>query len=118
MILVTGKLTFSLTTSHFNMPIIRLDKLLDSSSSDTLGKIIQRAQDLDDLTTLLRAELDPDTALSLLAANVRHDGELVLVASSSAWSAKLRFEGEKLMQAARTGGTSVTTFRVRVGGGT
>jgi len=99
------------------MSIIRLDKLLDSSSSDTLGKVIQRARDLDDLTTLLRAELDPDTGLSLLAANVRDNSELVVVASSSAWAAKLRFEGEKLMQAARSSGTPVTSFRIRVGGG-
>lgn len=100
------------------MSIIRLDKLLESSSSDTLGKIIQRARDLDDLTTLLRAELDPDTGLSLLAANVRNDGELVVVASSSAWAAKLRFEGEKLMQAARSVGAPVTSFRIRVSSGT
>lgn len=100
------------------MSIIRLNDLLNSGNTDTLGKIIQRAQDLDDLTTQLRGELEPDTALALLAANVRDDGELVVVASSSAWAAKLRFEGEKLMQTARDGGASVTSFRVRVGGGT
>ncbi len=99
------------------MSIIRLDKLLNTSTDNTLGKIIQRAKDLDRLTTRLRAELDPDTALSLLAANVRADGELVVVASSSAWAAKLRFEGQKLMQAASSGGTTVTSFRIRVGSG-
>jgi len=98
------------------MSIIRLNKLLISGDTDTLGKIIRRAQDLDDLTTRLRGALDPDTALALLAANVRDDGELVVVASSSAWAAKLRFEGEKLMRVARDGGASVTNFRVRVGG--
>ncbi|NOX69305.1 MAG: DUF721 domain-containing protein [Gammaproteobacteria bacterium] len=100
------------------MSIIRLDKLLNSGTTDTLGKIIRRAQDLDDLTTRLRDELGADTALALLAANVRDDGELVVVASSSAWAAKLRFEGESLMQAARDSGLSVTSFRVRVGSGT
>ncbi len=99
---------------HTSMSIIRLDKLLKSSPGGSLGKIIQRARDMDDLTTRLRAELDPETAESLLAANVRNNGELVVVASSSAWAAKLRFESENLLRAARADGTAVNRFRVSV----
>jgi hypothetical protein len=99
------------------MSIIRLDKLLKSAPGEGLGKIIQRAQDMDDLTTRLRAELGPETALSLLAANIRENGELVLVASTSAWAAKIRFEGERLMLAAQSEGRRVISYRVRVATG-
>ncbi len=99
---------------HTSMSIIRLDKLLKSSPSGSLAKIIRRARDMDDLTTRLRVALDPKTAESLLAANVRDNGELVVVASSSAWAAKLRFESEKLMGVARADGTAVNRFRVSV----
>jgi hypothetical protein len=96
------------------MPIMRLDKLLATQTTGTLGKIIQRARNMDDLATRLRAQLPADTAESLLAANVREDGELVVLARSSAWASKLRFEGEKLMLAARSDGTPVSSFRVGV----
>lgn len=102
---------------HTSMSIIRLDKLLKSGSDGNLGKVIRRAQEMDQLTTRLRAELEPDTAESLLAANVRDNGELVLVASTSAWAAKIRFEGERLMQAASDGDIRVTSCRVRVATG-
>lgn len=96
------------------MPIIRLDKLLTTQASGALGKIIQRAQDMNDLATRLRAQLEADTAAALLAANVRDNGELVVLVGSSAWASKLRFEGEKLMRAAGSDGTHVTSFRVSV----
>ncbi len=96
------------------MPIIRLDKLLGTQASGTLSKIIQRAQDMDDLTIRLRAHLESDTAAALVAANVRDNGELVVLARSSAWAGKLRFEGEKLMQAARSDGTTVSSIRISV----
>ncbi len=96
------------------MPIIRLDKLLKPGPEGSLGRIIQRAQDMDDLTARLRGQLDEEMAETLLAANVRGNGELVLVASSSAWAAKIRFEGERLMRAASSENVEVTSFRVRV----
>jgi hypothetical protein len=99
------------------MSIIRLDKLLKSGPNENLGRIIRRAREMDDLTTRLRAELEPETAQMLLAANVRDSGELVLVASTSAWAAKIRFEGERLMQAASVGDITVTSCRVRVATG-
>jgi hypothetical protein len=99
------------------MPIIRLDKLLKSGPEGNLRKIIQRAQDMDDLTARLRGKLDEEMAENLLAANIRGNGELVLVASSSVWAAKIRFEGERLMRAASDENIEVTSFRVRVASG-
>src|SRR5690606_6905317 len=98
--------------SHF-MSIIRLDKLLKSSSSGRLDRIVQRAQDIQDLTSLLKSRLNKDLAPELLSANVRND-ELILVASSSAWAARLRFEAAALLSAARESGEKAVRCQVRV----
>ena len=50
-----------------------------------------------------------------VAANIRDDGTLVVLASSSAWAARLRFESERLMAAARGSGKTVLSCSVRVG---
>ena len=97
------------------MSIIRLENLLKARASGTLGKIIQRAQNMDELTTALQAVLPADARHNLLAANLREDGELVLVCASSAWASRLRFESASLMETARKAGLTVTRCRVSVG---
>ncbi len=96
------------------MTIIRLEKLLKTGASGTLDEIIQRAQNMDDLTTALRAEMPPDAGPNLLAANLRENGELVLIFASSAWASRLRFESDSLMAAARAAGRTVSSCRVSV----
>ena len=96
------------------MTIISLEKLLKTSTDGTLKKIVQNAQFMDDLTSSLKRELEPDLACQLLAANVREGGELVLIASSSAWAAKLRFEGDRLMAVAVAAGCKLRSYRVSV----
>jgi hypothetical protein len=59
------------------MTIIRLENLLKAGAGGTLNKIIRRAQNMDELTTALRAALPSDAGQSLLAANLREDGERV-----------------------------------------
>ncbi len=96
------------------MTIIRLENLLKARAGGTLSKIIQRAQNMGALTTALRAELPADAGQNLLAANLREGGELVLVCTSSAWASRLRFESDKLMEAARQTGLTVNSCRVTV----
>ena len=96
------------------MPVIRLQKLLKSGSSGDLERVIQRARDLDDLARALRAALPADLAANLLSANVREDGELVIVTSSSGWAARLRFETDALLSAAREAGVTTEKCRVTV----
>ncbi len=96
------------------MPIISLKKLLKSDTGGALDMIVQTARSMDEMTTWLQKELQPDLAANLLAANLRADGELVLVASSSAWAAKIRFEEEKLIEIVRQGGAVVEKCRVTV----
>ena len=96
------------------MTIIRLENLLKPGAGGTLNKIIQRAQNMDELTTALRAELPADASQNLLAANLREDGELVLICASSAWASRLRFESDKLMEVARKTGLTVASCKVSV----
>ncbi len=96
------------------MTIIRLENLLKARTGSTLNKIIQRAQNMDTLTTALRAELAADAGENLLAANLREDGELVLVCTSSAWASRLRFESDMLMEVARKTGLTVSSCKVTV----
>jgi hypothetical protein len=69
---------------------------------------------MDRLGEALRRVLPADESCGILAANLRDDGELVILAASPAWAAKFRFEAEGLMEAARATGATVTSCRVRV----
>jgi hypothetical protein len=100
---------------HTIMSITRLEKLLKSGADGRLDKIIQRAQNIDVLTRELQAELPAELAENLLSANVHDNGELVLVCSTSAWAARLRFEGNALIAAANKAGHSARACRVTVG---
>lgn len=97
------------------MSIIRLEKMLKTGSGSALEKIVQRAQNMHDLTSALRAVLADEAQSSLLAANLRENGELVLICSSSAWAARLRFETDRLIEAARLTGAEVLKCKVKVG---
>ena len=96
------------------MPITRLEKLLKSGVGDDLEKIVQHAQKLDGLTSALQAELPADAASALLAASLRDDGELVLICASSEFAARLRYESNSLIEAARRAGFMVDRASVRV----
>ena len=96
------------------MSIIRLANLLKSGPGKGLEKLVRRAQNMGELTQILQAGLDSELAQGLVAANLREDGELVLVCSSSAWATRLRFEQEALLGIAAEAGVSATSCRVTV----
>ena len=99
------------------MPAKRLDNLLNPSTGEGLGAIVRRARDMGRLVGALREALPGDEAEGILAANIRDDGELVVLASTPAWAAKLRFETDRLVEAARGAGGDVSSCRVRVSRG-
>ena len=76
--------------------------------------MVQRAQAMADLAQRLAAAMPDDLKGGIRAANVRDDGELVVIADTPAWAARLRFEGDKLLAAARAAGERVTVISVRV----
>jgi hypothetical protein len=91
-----------------------LKNLLSPCSDGDLGSIVRRARELGELTGLLSRALPGDFAGAIVAANVREDGELVVIAASSAWASRLRYESDVLLEAARAAGIETTACRVRV----
>jgi len=96
------------------MSIKSLENLLNPNDDGGLGDIVRHARDMGDLVHALQQAIPDETGSNILAANIRDDGELVVLASSSAWAAKLRFEADTLITAARDGGATVTSCKVRV----
>ena len=67
-----------------------------------------------ELTGALVRALPDEQAEGVVAANVREDGELVVIAATSAWASRLRYETETLLKAARSAGIKAHTCRIRV----
>jgi len=91
-----------------------LENLLNPSKDGDLATIVRRAQDMGELATALVRALPPDEGASILAANVRDDGELVVLTCSSAWASRLRFSADALLTAARAHGAEASRCSVRV----
>ena len=76
--------------------------------------MVERAQSMAELTGILSAALPDELQAGIRAANVRVNGELIVSADSPAWAARLRFEGDRLLAAARAAGECVESISVRV----
>ena len=99
------------------MSLKSLENLLKTSQDKGLGDVIQRARDMGDLAQILQDSLPEPQRHAISAANIRADGELVILASSSAWASRLRYEEDTLLAAARAVGHSVSRCSVRVARG-
>ncbi len=99
------------------MPANELKNLLKPSGDGDLGKIVRRAREMGELTEILASALPADQAPGIAAANLRDDGELVVIASSPAWASRLRYEADTLLDAARSVGLEAHTCRIRVSQG-
>ena len=99
------------------MPSSKLKNLLNPRNDGDLGDLIGRARRMGELTDTLCNALPESDRSAIVAANVREDGELVIICASSAWASRLRYETEVLLQAARDAGVSAHTCRVRVAQG-
>lgn len=96
------------------MPAKPLGNLLNPIANGDLGDIVRRAREMGELTQTLARSLPADHAAAIVAANVRENGELIVIAASSAWASRLRYETETLLEAARSAGVTAQTCRVRV----
>ena len=99
------------------MPIKSLENLLNPSDNGGLGDIVRHAREMGELVGQLQRALPEEFAQQILAANIRDDGELVVLASSPAWAARLRFEADALLEAARSANARVESGSVRVSRG-
>jgi hypothetical protein len=91
-----------------------LENLLNPSKDGDLANIVQRARDMGELACALARALPPDEGASILAANVREDGELVVLCRSPAWASRLRFAADVLLEAAKAQGAEASRCTVRV----
>ena len=91
-----------------------LKNLLNSSAGGELGDIVRRARKMGELTHVLCNGLPDEYAGAIVAANLREDGDLVIIAASSAWASRLRYETDALLAAAREAGLSPSACRIRV----
>jgi hypothetical protein len=96
------------------MPANKLKNLLNPSSDGDLAKLISRAQRMGRLTDILTNALPESDRSAIVAANIREDGELIVICASSAWASRLRYETEVLLDAATRAGMSAHTCRIRV----
>ena len=99
------------------MPTSKLKNLLNPNNDGDLGNLINRARRMGELTDVLANALPESDRSAIVAANIREDGELVVICASSAWASRLRYETEKLLQAAKDAGLSAHTCRIRVSQG-
>ena len=96
------------------MPENELKNLLSPCSEGDLASIIRRARLLGELTGALCKALPDDYAGAIVAANLRENGDLVVIAASPAWASRLRYEADTLLAAARDAGLEPVACRVRV----
>ena len=75
------------------MPIKRLENLLNPSNDGGLGDIIRHAKDMGELVHKLQQALPDDISASIRSANIRDNGELIILASSPAWGGQVTFRG-------------------------
>ncbi len=99
------------------MPSSKLKNLLNPNNDGDLGDLINRARRMGELTEILASALPESDRSAIVAANVREDGELVVICASSAWASRLRYETDKLLQAAEDAGVTAKTCRIRVSQG-
>jgi hypothetical protein len=91
-----------------------LENLLNPSKNGELGSIVRRARDMGELAAALARSLPPDEGASIVAANVRENGELVVLCQSPAWAARLRFASDTLLDAAKALGAQAERCLIRV----
>jgi hypothetical protein len=91
-----------------------LKNLLNPCSGGELADIVRRAREMGELTQVLSEGLPADCAGAIVAANLRENGDLVVIAASSAWASRLRYETDAMLAAASKAGVNASTCRVRV----
>lgn len=92
----------------------QLGNLLNPCNNGDLGNIVRRAREMGELTDVLARALPEEQAQGIVAANLREGGELVVIAATSAWASRLRYEADTLLKAAQDAGVEAHTCRIRV----
>jgi hypothetical protein len=91
-----------------------LSELLASSGSP-LGDLADIAAQKVALSEQMRKQLPDSLAGGFVHCNIRDDGTLAVIASSSEWAARLRFETELFTRICTDQGVSISGIKVTVG---
>lgn len=92
----------------------KLTDLLNPNGNGDLDVLVRRARELGALAEALARALPAELAADVVAANVREDGELVVVCRTPARAARIRYESGTLRAAASSVGENVNRVTVRV----
>ncbi len=95
----------------------RLDQLINTGNNSELAEVIKRAEKAGKLVDALQRALPAEAGASIVAANIRDDGTLVVLARSSAWASRLRYEAAAMLAALETRGMPASRCEVRVARG-
>ncbi|NND59545.1 MAG: DUF721 domain-containing protein [Gammaproteobacteria bacterium] len=99
-----------------NKPLPLKDLL--KGRDNLFGHLVQRSQEVEDLTQVVR-QLAPEPVRPHIVAASIGDEMLTIVADSSAWAAQLRYRAEDILTSLNTKqGHSLQKARVRVRAGT
>ena len=90
-----------------------LSDLLGTKNSP-LGNLARHADRMEQLGSLMRENLPASLADGFVHCNVRDDGTLVVVASSSEWAARYRFETAEFTRVCSEQGLEITKVKVSV----
>lgn len=85
----------------------------DVAKAGGLGRLVERARQLEALDQKLRCCLAPPLSQHCRLANIRED-RLVFMASSANWASKLRMQTAQLLAAAASLGLDVRSVTVKV----
>ncbi len=93
---------------------IRLSSLLEGSDT-ALAQVVGKASYFQDLTKSIRRSLPAEVAPHLIGTAL-HDKQLVLIADSAVWAARLRFlAADLLTELEREKGPGAHSVKVKVG---
>ncbi|MAD91979.1 MAG: hypothetical protein CMQ54_04530 [Gammaproteobacteria bacterium] len=98
------------------MSINKLKNILNSGDQQELGSLIKHTQRMTELTDHLCRTLPKTDRHAIVAANVRDNGELVVICTSSAWASRLRYKTKILIEAANEAGIKANSCRIRISG--
>jgi hypothetical protein len=90
-----------------------LGELIGSSDTE-FANLADAARLRADLSDYLRNNMDKSLVQGFMHCNIRDDGTLVIIATSSEWASRLRFEAHQFIDLCRGQGTLVQTVKVRV----
>lgn len=99
------------------MPTYKLKNILNSKDQHDLGSLVENTKLMAKLTKNLSFALPKNDRHAIIAANIRNNGELVVICTSSAWASRLRYKTKALLSAANEAGIKANSCKIRVSEG-